>query len=77
MQEFDLDDSGGISQVELSDVLAMFQGPNGDPVMWVSVLTACHTIIPAGSCESQVLASLGSTWCCIQVMSDAMFAGTQ
>ncbi len=33
MQEFDLDDSGGISQVELSDVLAMFEGSNRDPVL--------------------------------------------
>ena len=33
MQEFDLDDTGGISQVELSDVLAMFEGPNRDPAM--------------------------------------------
>ncbi|DBA77116.1 TPA: hypothetical protein ACH3X1_009695 [Trebouxia sp. C0004] len=33
IKEFDLDDSGGISQVELSDVLAMFEGPSRDPVM--------------------------------------------
>ncbi|KAL0050961.1 hypothetical protein WJX82_011093 [Trebouxia sp. C0006] len=33
IKEFDLDDSGGLSQVELSDVLAMFEGPNRDPVM--------------------------------------------
>ncbi len=32
MQEFDLDDSGSISQVELQDVMAMFEGPNRDPV---------------------------------------------
>lgn len=32
LQEFDLDDSGSISQQELTDAMAMFEGPNRDPV---------------------------------------------
>ena len=31
LQEFDLNDRGSISQVELTDAMAMFDGPNRDP----------------------------------------------
>ena len=30
LQEFDLDDSGSICQEELTDAMAMFEGPNKD-----------------------------------------------
>ena len=32
LQEFDLDDRGSVSQEALTDAMAMFEGPNRDPV---------------------------------------------